>query len=179
MASNMVKWLEFEVYDDEQRTIARPIGLDQVLCIILYTDYSSLCTDFSSTFRKLHTFESMQSIKMRHQKYCHLSMGLRAAVNYWGDMRLKGPFYCGMSMVMNMPQFSITVLSPTSTSVQIAVSLKFSGQEGILVQFGFESFSPFRCGLDVSWISRFKEEDERYTYFYIITNIFSTSVGYK
>ena len=28
-----------------------------------------------------------------------------------------GPFYCGMSRVMTMPQFNIKLLSPISTSV--------------------------------------------------------------
>ena len=80
-----------------------------------------------------------------------------------GDPRMLGPFYCGMSMVMNMPSFAIKLSSPTSTSKQISVATKFSGMSGILVEFwNFKGDASRVRGMDVSAISRFKEEDERY-----------------
>ena len=82
-------------------------------------------------------------MKKRHQKYVHLSRILRDTVNKYGSNNqmmkskdsLLGPFYCGMSMIMTIPEYSIKLLSPTSTSLQIAVSVKFSGDKGIIIEF--------------------------------------------
>ena len=76
--------------------------------------------------------------------------------------QLLGPFFCGMSMIMHIPQFNITLSSPTSTSKQIAVAMKFSGK-GIIIEFCNDSGDARKTtGLDVSWLSRFNEEEERY-----------------
>ena len=73
-----------------------------------------------------------------------------------------GPFYCGMSSVMTIPQFTMQLFSPTSTSCHIEVAMKFSGDNGIIIQFDNEGgMATGMEGLDVSWISRYKEEDER------------------
>ena len=81
---------------------------------------------------------------------------------------LIGPFYCGMSVLMTLPSFAIRLCSPTSTSKQIHVAIKFSGDNGIIMQFntpntdGFKTLRAFDC----SFISRYKEEDERYDTIY-------------
>ena len=76
---------------------------------------------------------------------------------------LGGPFFCGMSMVMTMPQFAIKLFCPTSTSCHIEVALKFAGEDGIILEFNTskEHWASRLKGLDLSWISRYKEEDER------------------
>ena len=92
--------------------------------------------------------------------------------------KLTGPFYCGMSMVMKMTQFAIDLLSPTSTSCQICVALKFSGHEGIVIELNNTTFAKQTRGLDVSWISRFKEEDERYYNSTIISHNIPSTFAY-
>ena len=131
---------------------------------------------FYITFRK-NEFEPLQSIKRRNRDYWWMSKILKETIfvygtDYgydedWDDMpRLLGPFYCGMSMVMNMPQFYIELLSPTSTSKHIEVAMKFSGKKGIIIEFNNnKGDAQFVNGLDVSWLSRFKEEEERYIYY--------------
>ena len=80
-----------------------------------------------------------------------------------GKVDLLGPFYCGMSAVMTMPQFTMHLLSPTSTSCHIQVAVKFSGDQGILIQFNNDDGRAKDVrGMDISWLSRFKKEDERY-----------------
>merc|ERR1712228_792665 len=39
---------------------------EHIFSLILYTDYTKLSTDFSSSFRKLSTFETLKSIKQRN-----------------------------------------------------------------------------------------------------------------
>ena len=82
---------------------------------------------------------------------------------YPDNGKLGGPFFCGMSMILTMPQFSIRLFCPTSTSCHMEVAVKFSGEEGIIVEFmtSDERYAQYLRGLDVSWISRYKEEDER------------------
>ena len=75
----------------------------------------------------------------------------------------RGPFYCGINKLMPIPEFSIRLCSPTSTSKQLAVAGRFGGDNGIIIRlnncgyrFGMKLRS-FNC----SWLSRFSAEDER------------------
>ena len=142
------------------------ISLDNLISIILYTDYSQHSSHFTATFRKNNTFEPIQSIKRRHSNYYWASKILRETVYKYGKDYdfgdgLLGPFYCGMSSVMTMPQFTISLYSPTSTSCHIEVAMKFSGTTGIIVEFNNKGGDArIVKGLDVSWLSRYKEEDE-------------------
>ena len=140
------------------------ISKESLISIILYTDYTKFSTNFTSTFRKRNTFEPIQETKRRHRN---------AVITKSTPRSLKGPFYCGMSQVMRIPQFAITLSSPTSTSCQIAVATKFSGHKGFVLEFNNASgIARASRGFDVSWLSRFKEEDERYElhqiYFFIL-----------
>ena len=143
------------------------ISKSRLICIILYTDYTNLSSHFSSTFRKSNTFEPTQAMIKRHTNYYWMARYLRETIRVYGDKyyegTLRGPFYCGMSQVMNMPSFAMVLLSPTSTSCHIEVSMKFSGEEGCIIQFdNTQGRAAYVKGFDVSWISRYKEEDERY-----------------
>eukprot|EP01083_Nonionella_stella_P224151 798150_1 len=120
-----------------------PIHFDHLLALVLYTDYTELSSAFSSTFRKCDPFETITSVKQRNGVYYWMSRRLRECVEIFGQCRgykrsdkrynkdkgteLLGPFYCGMSAVMSMPSFSMRLCSPTSTSKQIEVAMKFSG----------------------------------------------------
>eukprot|EP01084_Bolivina_argentea_P091116 164061_1 len=75
-----------------------------------------------------------------------------------------GPFYTGMSFIMVVPEFNIRLCSPTSTSKHIEVTTRFSGEKGIIITFnnnGANYPARYLRFLDCSWVSKFKEEDER------------------
>ena len=151
-----------------------PISKERLISMILYTDYSDLSSDFTSTFRNKTKFEGFKRTKQRHTNYYWMSRLLRETVAIYGynnhstgwatQQKLGGPFFCGMSMVMTMPQFAIHLFCPTSTSCHIEVALKFAGEDGIIIEFmtSQEEYAAGLRGLDLSWISRYKEEDERY-----------------
>ncbi len=147
----------------------RILGFENLVSLVLYTDYSELCKNFSSSFRKMKSYEPVESIKKRNAVYGWMSKILRETVELFGgcsrDETLSGPFYSGMGVVMNMPSFNIRLCSPTSTSCTIEVAIKFSGDHGIIIQldnpgnvYPYYELRGFNC----SWISRYKEEDERY-----------------
>ena len=142
------------------------ISKDRLMSIILYTDHTDLSSHFTSTFRKLNIFEPIQSTKNRHTNHHWMSKLLKETVQVYGhDYRwdkFSGPFFCGMSTIMTMPQFSIKLHSPTSTSCHQEVACKFSGESGIIIQFDNSGGTAVVMkGLDVSWLSRFRKEDER------------------
>ena len=112
---------------------------------------------------------------MRNKRYFWWSKLLKEVVKLYGDDNrynrgnLKTPLFCGMSYMMNLPQFAIKLLSPTSTTTELAVSMKFSGDTGIIIEFNNNGDYANRVkAFDVSIMSRFKEEDERYRYLYIL-----------
>jgi len=142
-----------------------PIAFDNLLSLVLYTDYSDLSAYFSSTFRKKWTFEPLEGVKARNRKYWFWTKALTETVQVYGQFGddLPGPFYTGMSKVLNMPQFNIFLQSPTSTSAELAVAMRFSGQTGMIIQFQNKTGDAQFCsGFDCSFLSRYKEEEERY-----------------
>ena len=108
--------------------------------------------------------------KHRQRKYWWWSYRLLQTVqvygidNYLTEEKLVGPFFTGMSFIMIIPEFKTSLYSPTSTSVQIQVAMKFSGHQGIILEFHNNNLQDTMVkGFDVPSISRYREEDERYS----------------
>ena len=149
------------------------LNMNNLIALILYCDYTELSSDFTRSFRKLHQFELLSHIKARNAKYYHFSMILKETIKCYGQTgglfghngflsELQCPLYCGMSVVLNITQFNILLLSPTSTSVHVEVALKFSGERGMILEFENKRGRGKNLrGMDCSWISRYREEDER------------------
>eukprot|EP00488_Nonionellina_sp_1-RS-2012_P003714 TRINITY_DN8044_c0_g1_i1.p1 TRINITY_DN8044_c0_g1~~TRINITY_DN8044_c0_g1_i1.p1 ORF type:complete len:125 (-),score=26.12 TRINITY_DN8044_c0_g1_i1:168-542(-) len=85
---------------------------------------------------------------------------------YGRKIKLNGPFYCGMNVVMNIPAFAIRLCSPTSTTKQIEVAMKFSGSDGIVLQLNndwkLNLISEYLHGFNTSWMSQFPEKMNNY-----------------
>ena len=78
------------------------------------------------------------------------------------DEYAKGPFYCGLSCVLHIPQFAILLKSPTSTSVNIEVAISFATKNGMIMQINNDiplagDHKLFNC----NWISNYSDENER------------------
>ena len=157
-----------------KRRSGKPLQLNHLVCIILYCDYTQLSRDFTISFRKSHQFQLLRQIKKHNSMYYHWAITLRELIKQYGQnyqqgngnlSKLVGPFYCGMSVVLNIPQFNMFIHSPLSTSTHIEVSLKFSGDSGMILELDNSSGSCQNLrGMDVSWISRYREEEERCVY---------------
>ena len=111
-----------------------PLKLKHLICVIMYTDYTELSRDFTISFRKSHQFQLLKQIKKHNSMYYHWSKTFRQFIAEYGQKyetgngllsNLVGPFYCGMSVVLNIPQFSMFIHSPLSTSLHLEVALKF------------------------------------------------------
>ena len=123
-------------------------------------------------FRKRSEFELIFQIKKRNQKYFHWSKILKNTIYLYGQDQdhgrgylpeLKGPFYCGMSIVLNIPEFNMFIHCPLSTSLHIEVAMRFSGEEGMILEMdNSKTYCQGLRGMDCSWISQYKEEEEVY-----------------
>lgn len=150
-----------------------PIKIDHIISMILYCDFSTYCTKFSESFRKLTFYETLASVKKRNTEYWWQSKHFRETVEIYGThgyhdsdgMRNgeQGPFYCGVTRVLIIPSFCIRLYSPTSTSKHIEVSLNFAQRDGMIIQLNNNgNFAAYALTFfDTSWLSRYPDEDER------------------
>eukprot|EP01084_Bolivina_argentea_P141602 248810_1 len=164
--------LHFNITDDAS------ILEKHILSVILYCDYNELQKAFTSTFRKIRAFESLESVKMRHCEFVHFAKCLREAVEYYGYRgkgdrtkmdrdfiymnQVSGPFFCGIKELMSMPEFNIRLNGPTSTSKQIEVATRFAKSDGIIIEFnnnGHCNASRLRM-FPCKWLSDYHDEDE-------------------
>eukprot|EP01083_Nonionella_stella_P234881 826463_1 len=147
-----------------------------LLCLILYCDCTQLQKHFSATFRKKDWFESIKSLMKRHSEFAIWARLLRESIEVFGmdghcqhvdengntHFPAQGPFYCGMSHVMVMPQFNISLFCPTSTTKQESVAWEFAGDDGIVIQLSNNgendnlSIKSFSC----AWLSGHPRESE-------------------
>ena len=141
---------------------------EHLYALFLYTDFSALSTDFSSSFRAVYRGESVESIKARNDRYHHFAKLLKELVMYFGvdghhyRDRSSGPFYCGMSAVLNIPQFAIRLNGPPSTSLHIEVAMRCGGTEGMIIQLNnTRKPASLETHFDCGWLSAFPEESER------------------
>eukprot|EP01084_Bolivina_argentea_P227199 383739_1 len=152
-----------------------PIKLEHLLAVILYTDWSDLCTKFSSTFRK-KLYHPLEKAKTQNAEYGNWSKLLREAIQFYGQSgegeideitkqivnKLKGPFFCGVKQMMVIYSFNIRLCCPTSTSNKVEISCNFCADEGIIMQFNnngdhtSKTLRAFPC----AWISNYGEESE-------------------
>eukprot|EP01084_Bolivina_argentea_P025535 47488_1 len=162
----------WDEYTDTIVDLSDPISLYHLQCVMLYCDWTNLCTHFSGTFRRKHQFETLQKLRKRHQKYFYFAKGLVEAVNDFGSndaptevssQRESGPFYCGLSVVLNVPEFGIYLKCPCSTSKDIEIAINFAKRDGIIVQLQndvrYEGAQ--QRFFDCSFLSKYSEENER------------------
>ena len=147
-----------------------PASIDHIISIILYCDMSEYSKNFSESFRKMCAHETFQSVKKRNQEYWWQSKLLKELVEFYGLRRYdketepngeNGPFYTGVSCVLPIPEFSLRLYSPTSTSKHIEVATIFADQSGMIITLNNDTAMTKARFFDCSWISRYAEEDER------------------
>ena len=86
-------------------SVYSPLSKEHLLSVILYCDWSDLCTAFSATFRRHRAYEPLKRIKSRNREFWWLSKLLRETVELYGDHKgyydkqkkkwtgVQGPFF--------------------------------------------------------------------------------------
>lgn len=152
-----------------------PVSLRHIISLILYTDFTELCTLFSKSMRKHKWNDKLKDIKKRNSKFYHFSKSLRELVTYFGSNgggyfaddsqkmngKVTGPFFSGVSVVLNLSRFTIGFHLPTSTSKTKEIAWRFAGEEGMVIRIGNgPRLSRIQPLFNATWISAFVEEDE-------------------
>ena len=141
------------------------IGIQHILCLILYTDFDFLNTKLSETYRKRSSSESDQELKTRHSHFAHFGKFLKECVEVFGRGIYASnhkEFYHGINRKMLFNAFYSKFSAPTSTSLFKEVAVNFAG-EGIVItiqnskdllnHFNCISFSAFPGEAEMLFIS--------------------------
>ena len=151
-----------------------PLDADHLLSIILYSDYSKLCYEFSKTFRRIPVKESDDALRERNREYWNWSKLLRETVEFWGAPIGKSStrrFYSGCSYLV-LDAFVASFCGPTSTSPQLAVATIFAKSDGLILELEMAN-SPKAGQLtffDCSFISCYSSEGIKvYTFMFMFT----------
>ena len=137
--------------------------------IILYCDFTDICTAFSETFRLQDIFEDVESLKKRHSKFAHFGRLLVETVRDFGINGRdstpgfqKGPFFCGLNCPLNIGTYAIQLSGPCSTSSERSVALNFAKSNGMIMSLNNDAMdAKDEMFFDCSWISNYFEESER------------------
>ena len=109
-------WHWEKVYNIKENT---PITLDHVISILLYTNFSKLCYEFSRTYREISNNESDKEMRKRHSEYAVWGRLLRETCEVYGtlmqDSKIKS-FYTGISSLMLFNSFCVNICCPLSTA---------------------------------------------------------------
>ena len=136
--------------------------LEHLLAIILYCDFTTFCTAFSSTYRRENVFETMESVISRHSEYANCGRLLVELKWICGISHGEGPFYCGMDRVFNIGSFAISLKGPCSTSIVREVAVNFAQEKGMILTVNNDNYDGKEATyIDCSWISNFAEESKR------------------
>ena len=142
-----------------------PVTLQHLIVIILYCDFSALCTAFSETFRLEDIFESLVSVKSRHSSFAIFGKLLVELVLEFGKNGRSGesgPFFCGINCVLNIGSFALCLKGPCSTTTVKIVAANFAKTGGMILKLNNNSLSAqYQSCFDCSWISNYFEEAER------------------
>ena len=146
-----------------------PLQRRHLIAIILYCDFTKLCTLFSRSLRKNNPNDGLKEIKKNNSKFFHFTKALREIVAYfgsdggYGSMNgvVKGPFFSGVNVVLNLSEFSIGFNTPTSTTMTREIAFRFAGSNGMIITIGNQrAWSSKQPVFKAKWISAFNEEDE-------------------
>ena len=149
-----------------------PLTAQHLQTIILYCDFTELCTLFSRSLRENDSLDGLEEIKKRNSKFFHFTKKLRELVTYFGSDGggvfgnkmngvVKGPFFCGVNVELNLSEFSIGFNTPTSTSKTKEIAVRFAGECGMVITIGNQQGdSKGQPVFDATWISAYCEEDE-------------------
>jgi len=171
----------YDVFQLSRFQSGSPLSLHHIQSVLLYTDFTHFSALFSSSFRKLRWNESIRETNQRNGRFFHVAKALRECVELFGhdngifevresdgelgsrNGRESGPFFTGVSVVLNIPSFAINFQGPTSTSKQFTVALRFAGDDGLILRLNNDSDASGRnvAFWNASCMSRYPEEDER------------------
>ena len=143
------------------------ISFFHVLSIISYCDLDDFSRAWSESFRFIKFGEGIGN-RERNQKYYWSSKHLIEMIECFGisgnnydnpNGFESGPYYCGLNRVLTFPSYITRFCGPCSTSTQLSVATRFAKGNGLILTVN--NYDPDLHFFNCSWISSFREEEER------------------
>eukprot|EP01083_Nonionella_stella_P158867 517557_1 len=140
--------------------------IEHVLSFVLYCDYTLLCYKFMRSYIASNVDDSNETITQRHvETFYWLGRFIRSAIEFWGEtIRKDTRLFFPVSFPLLYDQFAGTIDIPTSTTKTLEVAVNISrGVEGVIMTVApkFKRTIQISKYLDMTYISRYKEEDQR------------------
>ena len=140
-----------------------PLQLNHVLALLLYSNFSDLCYEFSKTYRRLNRQESDEALKARHANFYHFGKYLREFVEVFGEEFAESryeTFYHGINTEMLFKDCFAHICGPMSTTTAKNVAMgTFAKGGGIVVHF--ERNTELAFFIDSQYYSDFPDEKEK------------------
>eukprot|EP01083_Nonionella_stella_P002039 5862_1 len=152
-----------------------PIVVHHLMAICFYTDFSRLCTDYRSTFRRVESKDKNDDdVRARHSHYYFFSRFLYESIEFFGYiMQNKQTVYHGLDKPFLFKDFLTHFNCPTSTTPDDQCARNFAKDNGIILALrnGNEETANIPGTIaqfmreqprymDVSWIFAFQNERE-------------------
>eukprot|EP01083_Nonionella_stella_P268688 908573_1 len=140
------------------------LSLNNLISLTLYTDFTALSYEFSSSFRVRNKNESVFELKQRHANYYWWARTLRETVEFYGNDINESKtkyFWHGISQQMVFKSTISAFNCPTSTTADLPVATTFASSNGIILQL--TSFYKVGSGgyyFNCNWTSAFPNENE-------------------
>ena len=120
-------------------SVGQLISLDNILSIILYTDFDQLCYQFRKTFRSLMIKVNWIHHKIaekKHSEYANWGKLLKETVAFFGDFcDCNKSYYHGLDKIFVFDQNIIQINGPLSTSLYYNVAKNFANINGMIIEF--------------------------------------------
>eukprot|EP01084_Bolivina_argentea_P269000 457044_1 len=144
----------------------QPLNANNILSVVLYTDYDTLSYNLTKTFRSISTHDTYEDMKNRNREYFNWCKALCETVTCFGtkvnDSNIKSYYHGTSFMYFDQVMFSFN--SPTSTTTKLQIATIFAKNNGIILElskyndvFKHSDTRYFNCSL----ISAFAYEEER------------------
>eukprot|EP01084_Bolivina_argentea_P010505 19565_1 len=154
-----------------------------LLCIIIYCAYDEFQNEFSATFRKQNTNESIHHLIQRNSKFHFFAKYLHEIINGFGEQMIDGKiksFYHGVNQNMLFQNTNAFMHGPLSTTSFLEVAINFTNNNGLVLELYPNYYLKyFSC----SFFSKYSSEQE---YLFIggiqpmtFINILNTRFGWQ
>eukprot|EP01084_Bolivina_argentea_P199105 340764_1 len=132
-----------------------------VLALILYSQFSDLCTVFRATYRKESKSELVAAQKKRHSQYAYFGRLLYETFVFYGSTDSKVEvLYHGIDIPLVFNTLYCTFSSPTSTTTAESVACQFGGGNGIVIKFKSCGSEKYIKTFDMDLFTCFDNEEE-------------------
>eukprot|EP01084_Bolivina_argentea_P059536 108739_1 len=137
-----------------------PITMNHLISLKLYTDFCEITKKFKKTMRKKNHLESLESLICRNSECAQWSRYIKESCSFYGGNLGKNiTLYTGLTRKLLFSSMRQHFECPLSTTLNYNKALTFCKDNGCVLKL--KAGNSKTRYFDVSWLSRYKEEQER------------------